>query len=154
MKRGSSSSRSDWLCKTGCILRSFYFRRDETEFPMASSRIGGACNCWTFWGLGATGRVRHRRTLRPLNNLVKIEDKHELAIIRETPAPRARSLSTEGRARTVSRAAAPTGSKENIILATDRRIFHRQRRGTQTSDSVAQWRRTAAASAATAAAFA
>src|SRR5262249_38666692 len=113
MKRGSSSSRFDWLSKTGCILRRFYSRRDQVEFPMASQTD---CNLWIFRDSRAVDRVRRRRTLRLLNNL-KIEDQHELAFIRETPAPWARSVSTSGRARTFSRSTRTSASSEaeNIL---------------------------------------
>jgi hypothetical protein len=123
MKRGSSSSRFDWLSTTGCILRRFYFRRDEVEFPTASQT---GCNLWTFRDSRAADRAS-LDALRPLNNLVKIKDQYELAFIRETPAPWARSLSTTGRSRTFSRATR-AGSKAKDILATHRRIFWRQRR--------------------------
>ncbi len=76
MKRGSSSSRSDWLSKTGCFLRPFYFRHDEVEFPMASQTD---CNLWTFRDWRAADRVRSQRTLHRLNNLIT-KDQHELAI--------------------------------------------------------------------------
>jgi len=128
MKRGSSSSRSDWLSKTGCILSRFLFQRDEVEFPAASQTD---CKLWIFRDSRATDRVRSRRTLRPVNNLIT-EDQHELAFIRETPAPRARSLSTTGRARTFSRSTRSTrtraGFEAENILATRRGIFRGQRR--------------------------
>src|SRR4030095_1131786 len=90
MKRGTSSSRTVQLSKTGCILRPLYFRQDEVEFPTASQTDR------TFRDSRAADCVRPRRTLRPLNNL-NIEDQHELAFIRETPASRTRSVSTSGR---------------------------------------------------------
>src|SRR5215472_6982901 len=118
MKRGSSSSRSDWLSKTGCIQRRFYFRHDEAEFPAASQTD---CNLWIFRDSHAADRAS-LDALRPLNNLVKIEDQYELAFIRESPAPRARSVSTSGWSRAFSRAARASSEAENI-LATHRRIF-------------------------------
>src|SRR5256714_14725027 len=123
MKRGSSSSRFNWLSKTGCNSEQFYHQHDETEFPMASQTD---CNFW-IRDSRAADCVRLGRTLRPLNNLVKIEDQHELAFIREKPAPWARSVSTQGRARTFSRATR-TGTEAENILATHRRFFCRQRR--------------------------
>jgi hypothetical protein len=132
MKRGLSSSRSDWLSKTGCILRRFYFRRDEVEFPAASQT---GCSLWTF----RDSRVADRASLdalRQLNNL-KIKDQHELAFIRGTPAPWARSASTSERARTFPRAA-PAGSEAENILATHRRIlWGRRRRPTKASATIA-----------------
>src|SRR2546430_4790752 len=119
MKRGSSSSRFNWLSKTGCNSEQFYLQHDETEFPMASQTD---CNFW-IRDSRAADCVRLGRTLRPLNNLVKIEDQHELAFIREKPAPWARSVSTQGRARTFSRAATTAASEAENILATHRRIF-------------------------------
>src|SRR5436305_14341836 len=100
MKRGSSSSRSDWLRKTGCIPGQFYSQHDEVEFPVASQTD---CNLWTFRDSRAADRAS-LDALRPLNNLIT-EDQHELTFIRATPAPRARSLSTSGRARAFSRPA-------------------------------------------------
>src|ERR1051325_5708417 len=124
MKRGSSSSRSDRLSQTGCILNRILFQRDEVEFPAASQTD---CNLWTFRDSSAADRVRSKRTLRSLNNLIT-EDQHELAFIRETPAPWARSLSTKGRARAFPRSTRthPASEAKNI-LATHRRIFRRQR---------------------------
>ena len=123
MKRGFSSSRFDWLTETGCTLGRFYFRHDEAEFPTASQTV---CNLRTSRGSRAADRAS-LDALRPLNNLVKIKDQHELAFIRETPAPWARPVSTEGRARTFSRSTR-TGTEAENILATHRRIFCRQRR--------------------------
>ena len=98
MKRGSSSSRFDWLSKTGCIRRQIYFQCDEVEFPAASQTD---CDLWTFRDSQAADRAS-LDALRPLNNLIT-EDQHELAFIRETPASRTRSLSTSGRARAFPR---------------------------------------------------
>jgi len=123
MKRGSSSSRFDWLTETGCTLKQFYSRHDEAEFPTASQTD---CNLKSS---RAADCVRHMRTLHLLNNL-KIEDQHELAFIRETPAPWARPVSTKGRARTFSRSTRTRTDSEAAenILATHRRIFWWQRR--------------------------
>src|SRR5436305_9824938 len=135
MKRGSSSSRSGWLIKTGCFLRPFYSRHDEVEFPMASQTD---CTRWTFRDWRAADRVRSKRTLCRLNNLI-IKDQHELAFIREATAPRSRSLSTEGRARTFSRSTRTSaGCEAEDILATNRRIFRWQRRRpSKTRDAIA-----------------
>jgi hypothetical protein len=132
MKRGSSSSRSVWLSKTACILRRFHFRRDEVEFPVASQTD---CSLWTFRDSRAADRAS-LDALRPWNNLVNIEDQHELAFIRETPAPRARPVSTKGRARAFSRATR-TGSEAENILATHRRIFWGRRRPKKNSAAIA-----------------
>src|SRR5947209_1386604 len=124
MKRGSSSSRSDWLSKTGCILSRIFFQRDEVEFPVASQTN---CNLWISRDSLAADCVRPMRTLRPLNNLVT-EDQHELAFKREAPASGARSFSKKGRARTFSRSTRTrTHSKAENILATHCLIFWRQR---------------------------
>src|SRR4051812_5886202 len=115
MKRGSSSSRSDRLSKTGCILNRISFQRDEVGFPVASQTD---CNLWTFRDSRAADRVRSKRTLRFLNNLIT-EDQYELAFTRRTPAPRARSLSTKERARAFPRSTRTHASSEaENILAT------------------------------------
>lgn len=124
MKRGSSSSQFDWLTETGCVLRRFYSRHDEAEFPKASQTV---CNLRTSRGSRAADRAS-LDALRPLNNL-NTKHKHELAFIRETPAPRARSISTSGRSRAFPRQTARAGSEAENILATHRRIFWRKRRG-------------------------
>src|SRR5256885_14733432 len=117
MKRGSSSSRFDWLSKTGCILRQFYFRPDKVEFPMVSQTD---CNLRTFRDSRATDRVCCRRTLRPLNNLIT-KDQHELAFIRETPASRTRPASSSGRTRTFSRSTRTSASSEAENILADRK---------------------------------
>src|ERR1700730_1435967 len=137
MKRGFSSSRFDWLTKTGCISRRFYFRRDEAEFPAASSRDGGICNLLgeTFKDSRATDRAS-LGALRPLNNWAIIEDQHELLSTGEAPAPWARgSVSTKGRSRAFPR---PTraGSEAKNILATNLRIFWEWRRHTKTNGAI------------------
>ena len=149
MKRGFSSSRFDWQTTAGCILRRFYFRHDEAEFPAALSRNGGICSL-----LGETSRgscVVDRASLdalRPLNNWVNTKDHHELLSTGETPAPWAWSVSTKGRPRAFPRAARACTEAKNI-LATNRRIFWKRRRHTKASDTIAQ--RSAAAAAAIAA---
>src|SRR5205814_222545 len=136
MKRGFSSSRFDWLTMAGCILRRFYFRHDEAEFPTALFRDGGICNLWTSRGSRAADRAS-LDALRPLNNWVNTEDHHELLSTGETPAPWARPVSTKGRSRAFPR---PTraGSKAKNILATNRRIFWKRRRHPETSHTIAQ----------------
>ena len=145
MKRGFSSSRFDWLTTADCILRRNYFRRDEAEFPTASSRDGGTCNLLgeTFRGSRAMDRAS-LDALRPLNNWANIKDQHELLSTGETPAPWARSVSTKGRPRAFPRAAR-AGSQTKNILATHRRIFWERRGHQQTSAAIAQ--RSAAATA-------
>src|SRR5947209_15628904 len=119
MKRGSSSSRFNWLTETGCISRRFYFRHDEAEFPPApqnacNSRGSRAADCAS------------SDALRSLNNWEIIEDKHELVSTGETPAPWARPVSTSGRPRPLSRATR-AGTESKNILAARRGIFWRQR---------------------------
>src|SRR5438876_1533340 len=154
MKRGSSSSRFDWLTQADCILRRNYFRRDEAEFPTASSRDGGTCNLLgeTLRGSRAADRAS-LGALRPFNNWVNTEDQHELLSTRETPASWARSVSTKGRARAFSRATR-AGSEAENILATNRRIFWKWRRHTKTSHTITQRRGTTAAATAAATATA
>src|SRR5258708_38263268 len=138
MKRGFSSSRFDWLTTADCILRRFYFRQDEAEFPAASSRNGGICNLWTSRGSRAPDRVpKAFGALRPINNWVNTEDHHELLSTGKTPAPWARSVSTKRRPRAFSRAAR-AGSEAKNILATNRRIFWKWRRHTKTSHTITQ----------------
>ena len=139
MKRGFSSSRFDWLTTAGCILRRVYFRHDEAEFPAASQTV---CNLWTSRGSRAADRAS-LDALRPISNWVNIEDHHELLSTGETPAPRARSVSTKGRPRACPRAA-PAGSEAENILATNRRIFWKRRRYTKTSHTITQRSATAA----------
>lgn len=144
MKRGFSSSRFDWLTTAGCILRRFYFRHDEAEFPAASSRDGGICNL-----LGENlrdSRAADRASLdalRPLDNWDNIEDQHELLSTRETSAPWARPVSTTRWPRAFPRAAR-AGSEAENILATNRGIFWNRRRYTKTSHTITQWSATAA----------
>src|SRR5437588_1374132 len=133
MKRGFSSSRFDWLTTTGCISRRFYFRHDEAEFPAASQIV---CNLWTFPGSRATDGAS-LGALRPINNWATIEDQHELLSTGETPAPRARPVSTTGRPWAFPRATR-AGSEAENILATHRRIFWRKRRQPKkTSNAIA-----------------
>ena len=138
MKRGFSSSRFDWLTTAGCILRRFYFRHDEAEFPAAWSRNRGICSL-----LGETSRGSRAvdraslDALRPLNNWVNTKDHHELLSTGETPAPWAWSVSTKGRSRAFPRAARACTEAKNI-LATNRRIFWKWRRHPKTSDAIAQ----------------
>jgi hypothetical protein len=132
MKRGSSSSRFDWLTETGCVLRRFFSRHDEAEFPTASQTV---CNLRTSRGSRALD-CASPDALHPLNNL-ETKHKHELAFIRETPAPWARSISTKRRSRAFSRSAARAGSEAENILATHRRIFWRKRRPKETSHAFA-----------------
>ena len=154
MKRGFSSSRFDWLTTAGCILRRFYFRHNEAEFPAAWSRNGGICNL-----LGETSRGSRAvdraslDALRPLNNWVNTKDHHELLSTGETPAPWAWSVSTKGRSRAFSRAT-PVGSKAKNILATHRRIFWKRRRHTKTSGTIIAQRSAATAAPAVAGAIA
>src|SRR5260370_22760938 len=136
MKRGFYSSRFDWLTTADCILRRFYVRQDEAEFPAASSRDGGICNLWTSRGFRAADRAS-LDALRPLNNWVNTEDHHELLSTGETPAPWARSASTKGRSRAFPRATR-TGSEAENILATYRRIFWKWWRHTKASDTITQ----------------
>ena len=144
MKRGFSSSRFDWLTTAGCILRRFYFRHNEAEFPAAWSRNRGICSL-----LGETSRGSRAvdraslDALRPQNNWVNTKDHHELLSTGETPAPRAWSVSTKGRPRAFPRAAR-AGSETENILATNRRIFWNRRRYTKTSHTITQWSATAA----------
>ena len=147
MKRGFSSSRFDWLTTAGCILRRFYFRHDEAEFPTALSRTCGICSL-----LGETSRgsrVVDRASLdalRPLNNWVNTKDHHELLSTGETPAPWAWSISTKGRPRAFPRAARACTEAKNI-LATNRRIFWKRRRHPKTSGTIIAQRSAAAAPA-------
>ena len=154
MKRGFSSSRFDWLTTAGCILRRFYFRHDEAEFPAASSRTGGICSL-----LGETSRgsrVVDRASLdalRPLNNWVNTKDHHELLSTGETPAPWAWSVSTKGRSRAFPRATRACTEAKNI-LATNRRIFWKRRRHAETSGTIIAQRSAATAAPAPAGAIA
>ena len=155
MKRGFSSSRFDWLTTAGCILRRFYFRHNEAEFPAAWSRSGGICSL-----LGETSRGSRAvdraslDALRPLNNWVNTKDHHELLSTGETPAPPwAWSVSTKGRPRAFPRAARACTEAKNI-LATNRRIFWKRRRHTETGGTIIAQRSAATAAPAPAGAIA
>src|SRR5205085_5322701 len=135
MKRGFSSSRFNWLSVADCISRRFYFRRDEAEFPAASSRSGGTCNLWTSRGSRAVDRAS-LDALRPLNNWANTEDQNEFLSTGETPAPLARSVSTKGWPRAFPRTT-HAGPEAKNILATNRRIFWKQRRREETCQTIA-----------------
>ncbi len=110
MKRGSSSSQSDWLSKTGCIPRRFYFRHDEAEFPAASQ------TAWYLKGSRAADRVPNVfGALRPFNNWAIIENQHELVSTGETSAPGARSVSTKGWPRAFPGSSRASSEEKNIL---------------------------------------
>jgi hypothetical protein len=98
----------------------------------------------TFRGRRAAG-CASVDALRPFNNSVNIEDKHEISFIRETLAPFARRVPTEGRSPALSTRASES-AQENI-LAESRGIFRQRRKWKEACASVAQWLTAASAAA-------
>ena len=140
MMRGFASSllRSLTLALYGS--RRIRSRQNETEFPTALPRHGGASRLLE--SVPRDRRAADRAStdaLRPLNHWVKIEDQYELSFIRETTlAPIARRISTQGQwAWALSRRASKS-AKENI-LAAGRGIFWKRRQPEKTRRSGAQW---------------
>src|SRR5450756_2605902 len=117
MVRILASSLFRWLTAAAGGSRRIYSRRPEAEFPASSQT---ACRlleglCWP-WIAGCASTD----ALRSLNNSVKLEDQHEISLIRGTSAPCAWRLSTKGRSRpqsALSGNARREGSKENVLAA-------------------------------------
>jgi hypothetical protein len=142
MLRGLSSSL--FRCLTTAACGSTYFRRDEAEFPVASQN---ACNWGTFRGSGALDGASID-ALRPFNNWLNIDHKHELSSIWEALAAFAWRLPTQGRSPRLSGKAARESTKENVLAAVGC-IFRKRQKRKKTCDRVAQWRTAIAASAQT-----
>lgn len=132
MMRFLASSLFRWL--TVAVYGSNHSRPDEVEFPAASQNAGSLFK--TFRGRGAAG-CASIDALLPFNNSVNIEDKHDISFIRETLAPFARRVPTEGRSPAFSKRAGET-VQENI-LAESRGIFWQRRNRTETGARFAQW---------------
>jgi hypothetical protein len=129
MMRLLASSLFRWL--TVAVCGSNYSRPVEVEFPAAGSLFG------TFRGRRAAG-CASVDALRPFNNSVNIEDKHEISFIRETLAQSfARRVPTEGRSSAFSKRAGES-AQENI-LAESRGIFWQWPNRKETGARVAQW---------------
>ena len=125
-----------------CGSRRVRSRHDETEFPMASQNAGNLLE-WTFRGRRAADRASSD-ALRPLHHWVNKEDQYELSFIRETPAPAARRISTQGRwPRALSRSARKN-AQENI-LAANRGVFWKRKKHAEAGHGGAQWCATFAA---------
>jgi hypothetical protein len=116
-------------------------RRDETEFPMAFSRDGGAGNLLGQipWGQRAADRVPLSGTLRPLNNWINTEDQHELSIFREAPAPFAWWFPTKRRSASAASESGHdyTRSEKNILAKTGCFLWRQWRRA-QTGGAITQ----------------
>src|ERR1700730_5115218 len=135
MMRLLASSLFRWL--TVAVYGSNHSRPDAVEFPAASPRHCGAGSLFgTFRGRRAAG-CASIDALRPFNNSVNTEDKHEISFIRETFAPFARRVPTEGRSPAFSKRA-DESSQENI-LAESRRVFRQRRKCKETRARFAQW---------------
>jgi hypothetical protein len=134
MMRDFASLLLRWLTVTAC--GSMFFRRDETEFPVASQN---ACNLLkrTFQGSRAADSAPSD-ALRLFNNRLNIQDQHELSIIRQTLAPLARRIPPKGRSPSAPAARGRESSQENILAAA-RCFFWRQQKCKATYRSLAQW---------------
>ena len=132
MMRLLASSLFRWL--TVAVYGSNHSRPGEVEFPGASQNAGSLFG--TFRGRRAAG-CASVDALRPFNNSVNIEDKHEISFIRETLAPFARRVPTEGRSPALSTRAGES-TQENI-LAESRGIFWQRRKRKETGARIAQW---------------
>jgi hypothetical protein len=103
---------------------------------MASPNTGNLLE-WTLRGRRAADRASSD-ALRPLYHWVKIEDQYELSFIRETLAPAARRVSTQGRwPRALSRSARKS-AQENI-LAANRGVFWKRKKRAEAGHGGAQW---------------
>src|SRR5437879_6302433 len=145
MMRGFASSLLRWLTMAVGGSTRVHFRLDEAEFPAASQN---ACKLLerTLPGLRAVD-CASIDALRPFNNWINLEDQYELLFTRETPAPFARRAPTMGRSPALPRSARET-SQENILAASRRVFWKRQRqRRKKASDRVAQWHTALAAGA-------
>ena len=140
MMRLLASSLFRWL--TVAVYGSKHSRPGEVEFPGASQNAGGL---WTFRGRRAAG-CASVDALRPFNNSVNIEDKHEISFIRETLAPFARRVPTERRSPALSTRAGES-AQENILAET-RGIFWQRRECKETGARFAQWLTAASAASA------
>src|SRR6266699_172977 len=136
MMRTFASSLLRWLSALACSSRQMDFRLREAEFPAASQ---SACKLF-----GRTRSGSHAAdgasidALRPLNNWVNLKDQHELLFIRETLAPFARGIPTQGQWPLALSAGGSESSKKDI-LAAGRRIFWKRRGHKEDSNGSAQW---------------
>jgi len=137
MMRAPASSLFRWL--TVAVYGSKHSRPGEVEFPAAGQNA-----VWILRGRRAAG-CASVDALRPFNNSVNIEDKHEISFIRETLAPFARRVPTEGRSPALSTRAGES-TQENI-LAESRGIFWQRRKRKETGARIAQWFAAAASGA-------
>jgi len=137
MMRLLASSLFRWL--TVAVYGSNHSRPDAVEFPAAWQNA-----VWTLRGRRAAG-CASVDALRPFNNSVNIEDKHEISFIRETLAPFARRVPTERRPPALSRRAGES-AQENI-LAKSRGIFWQRRNWKETGARFTQWFAPASAAA-------
>lgn len=123
--RGFASSLLRSLNVTLYGSRRIRSRQNEMEFPTALLNASTLLES-AFQGRRAADRVPNFGTLRPLNHWVKIEDQYELSFIRETPAPFAGRVSTQGRwPGALSRRSAKSAN-ENILAANCSFFWKRQ----------------------------
>ena len=135
MMRALASSLFRWL--TVAVYGSKYSWPGEVGFPAAWQNA-----VWAFRGRRATG-CASIDALRPFNNSVNIEEKHEISFIRETFAPFARRVPTTGRSSALSKRAGES-TQENI-LAENRGFFRKRRKWKETGARFTQWFASAAA---------
>jgi hypothetical protein len=137
MMRDFKFSLFRWLTVAAGGSRRVRFRLEEAEFPAASQSSGTLLERTLRSSRAAD--CASIDALRPFNNWVNLEDNHELSLIRKTVAPIARRVPTKGRSPSALSKRRYESSQENI-LATDRCIFWKWKRGEETGDSLAQRR--------------
>src|SRR6266496_695826 len=145
MMRTSASLLLRWLSAPACVSRQVHFRLNEAEFPPASQSVCKLLFERTLGGSHAVDRASID-ALRLFNNWVNLKDQHELLFIRETLAPFARGIPTQGQWPLALSAGRSESSKKDI-LAAGRRIFWKRRGHKENSNGHAQ--RCAAFAAAT-----
>jgi hypothetical protein len=138
MMRGFASSLLRSLTEALYGSRRIRSRQNETEFPTALPRHGGASRLLesALRGRRAADRASYD-ALRPLNHWVKIEDQYELSFIRETSAQVAGRVSTQGRWAWALSRRSPESADENI-LAAGRGIFWKRQQLEETNRGIAQ----------------
>jgi hypothetical protein len=135
MMRTFASSLLRWLSAPACGSRQVHFRLHEAEFSAASQ---SACKLFErTLGDSRAADGASIDALRPSNNWVNLKDQHELLLIRETLAPFARRVPTQGQWPLALSTGRNESSEENI-LAAGRSIFWKRQRQ-KTGNASAQW---------------
>ena len=141
--RDFASSLLRWLTVTAC--GSIFSRRDEAEFPAASSGRARTCNLLERTSRGSPAADgAPSDALRLFNNRVNIQDQYELSFIWQAHAPFARRVPPQGRS-PFAQYACGRESPSKDILAAAGRIFRKQQKHKENHNSVTQ--RLAAATA-------